>query len=208
MEEARQRGDDYFFHGSVGKLDEEAIQRDPTVQPKEGAPELIPERLKVLSNVNAAGGTTLYFEAQAEPTTSSHNSPAEININTSVGTGFRFPQGFLIPLQSHDSQDSTLSTMYPSDYVVLVPSLNPIKQEVRDLAPLRQIKDAHMIVPLGLIASTIGSTPSGLLQRKLTRRPRYGPPWAGSSGVRPTQGNPWVGRVLRPPFCGPSHGSY
>jgi hypothetical protein len=27
-------------------------------------------------------------------------------------------------------------------------------------------------------------------------RPRYGPPWAGSSGVRPTQGNPWVGRVL------------
>jgi hypothetical protein len=24
-------------------------------------------------------------------------------------------------------------------------------------------------------------------------RPRYGPPWAGSSGVRPTQGNPWVG---------------
>jgi hypothetical protein len=26
-------------------------------------------------------------------------------------------------------------------------------------------------------------------------RPRYRPPWAGSSGVRPTQGNPWVGRV-------------
>jgi hypothetical protein len=23
-----------------------------------------------------------------------------------------------------------------------------------------------------------------------TARPRYGPPWAGSSGVRPTQGNP------------------
>jgi hypothetical protein len=29
-----------------------------------------------------------------------------------------------------------------------------------------------------------------------TFRPRYGPPWAGSSGVRPTQGNLWVGRVL------------
>jgi hypothetical protein len=40
---------------------------------------------------------------------------------------------------------------------------------------------------------------------RYTSRPRYGPPWAGSSEVRPTQGNPWVGRVLGlygPPFAG------
>jgi sterol desaturase/sphingolipid hydroxylase (fatty acid hydroxylase superfamily) len=40
---------------------------------------------------------------------------------------------------------------------------------------------------------------------KYHHRPRYGPPCAGSSGVRPTQGNPWVGRVLGrygPPFAG------
>jgi hypothetical protein len=49
---------------------------------------------------------------------------------------------------------------------------------------------------------TIGRKVEGT---RLVARPRYGPPWAGSSGVRPTQGNPWVGRVLGlcgPPFAG------